>query len=155
VVVLLASLLAVGFASVFMETWVVVRSSEVQAQIRTEEQEEERLVGIRREVQQFKVVEADLRTRLDVLDRLRSSRQGPAHFLDDLAASTPERLWVVEFQESESAPAAPAAAMGAREKRGKTDQDEEGARGAPPPRWRFRYARSRGRGSPMTIAPSI
>ncbi|MBI2891079.1 MAG: PilN domain-containing protein [Nitrospirae bacterium] len=133
VVVLLASLLGVGFASVLMETWVVVRSSEVQAQIRTEEQEEERLAGIRREVQQFKVVEADLRTRLDVLEHLRSSRRGPAHFLDDLAASAPERLWVLEFQETVSEPAPAPPPADSKGKRKKDVDRDEGTAPAPPP----------------------
>lgn len=107
VLVLLAALGGVVGVIFMMETWVIVRANDLKVQIDTAQQEENRLAKIRTEVDRFKTVEADLTRRLEVLTNLRNSRQGPARFLEDLASSTPQRLWVEKFSESTVAPPAP------------------------------------------------
>lgn len=109
VLALVVSLMAAGGLMVMLESWVVVRARGLQKEIAVAELEEQRLAKIRQEVDEFKRVEADLQQRLNVLNQLRQSRTGPARFLDDLAASTPERLWVEQFSESETAPPPPPA----------------------------------------------
>ncbi|MBI2059664.1 MAG: PilN domain-containing protein [Nitrospirae bacterium] len=125
VLVLLVSLMAAGGLMVMLESWVVVRARGLQKEIVLAEAEEARLAKIRVEVDEFKRVEADLQQRLNVLTQLRQSRTGPARFLDDLAASTPERLWVEQFSESEIAPPPPPAPP--------PGQAEGQAQQAPPP----------------------
>lgn len=49
------------------------------------------------EVEKVKKLQAELQSKLDILETLKANKTGPAHMLDELSAAIPERLWVVTF----------------------------------------------------------
>jgi len=53
------------------------------------------------EVGRFKKLQAELRGKLEVLDKLKEGRSGPARYLDELNKVLPEKLWLTEFSEKE------------------------------------------------------
>ncbi|PLX91329.1 MAG: fimbrial protein [Desulfuromonas sp.] len=51
------------------------------------------------EVDQFKKLQKELRSKLDVLDQLKMGKAGPVHLLDELSQALPEKAWIVSFSE--------------------------------------------------------
>lgn len=51
------------------------------------------------EVAQFKKLQAELRGKLDILEKLKEGKSGPVHLLDELSRVLPEKLWVTSFKE--------------------------------------------------------
>jgi len=52
------------------------------------------------EVSQFKKRQAELRGKLDVLERLREGKTGPVHLLDELSKVIPDKMWLNSFKEN-------------------------------------------------------
>jgi type IV pilus assembly protein PilN len=52
------------------------------------------------EVAHFKKLQAALREKLDVLDKLKEGKNGPVHILDELSLAIPDRVWLTSFKES-------------------------------------------------------
>lgn len=52
------------------------------------------------EVNQIKKKRAEIQAKLDALNTLRASRQGPVRLLDALALATPKKVWLGEFSEA-------------------------------------------------------
>ena len=52
------------------------------------------------EVSQFKKRQAELRGKLDILEKLREGKSGPIHLLDELSKVIPEKMWLNSFKES-------------------------------------------------------
>jgi type IV pilus assembly protein PilN len=50
------------------------------------------------EVQDLEEKRSELRSKLLVIDELEQKRVGPARVLEDLAASSPDKLWLVDFK---------------------------------------------------------
>ena len=50
------------------------------------------------EVNQFKKRQQDLRAKLDVLEKLKSSRVGPLYIMDALYETLPDKLWITKLQ---------------------------------------------------------
>jgi type IV pilus assembly protein PilN len=51
------------------------------------------------EVGRFKKLQEELKGKLEILDKLKSDRSGPARYLDELNKIIPEKLWLTEFTE--------------------------------------------------------
>jgi len=51
------------------------------------------------EVGRFKKLQAELKGKLEILDKLKKGRSGPARYLDELNKVIPEKLWLTEFTE--------------------------------------------------------
>lgn len=51
------------------------------------------------EVNKFKKLQEELRTKLDVLAALKEAKAGPVHLMDDLISALPEKLWITDFNE--------------------------------------------------------
>lgn len=49
------------------------------------------------EVEKVKKLQGDLQAKLDILGKLKATKSGPAHMLDELSAATPDRLWIDSF----------------------------------------------------------
>jgi type IV pilus assembly protein PilN len=47
-----------------------------------------------KQVEEFKKTKAEIEQKLDVIQNLHDARSGPVHVLDELAANTPDRIWV-------------------------------------------------------------
>lgn len=54
------------------------------------------------EVNDIKRQRAEIQAKLDALNTLRASRQGPVRMLDALALATPKKVWLGEFSEASS-----------------------------------------------------
>ncbi len=55
------------------------------------------------QVNAYKEKKAEIERKLDVIKRLERSQQGPVHILDQLASSTPDRVWITELDASAGA----------------------------------------------------
>lgn len=51
------------------------------------------------EVGRFKKLQAELKDKLEILDKLKKGRSGPARYLDELNKIVPDKLWLTEFTE--------------------------------------------------------
>jgi type IV pilus assembly protein PilN len=51
------------------------------------------------EVGRFKKLQEELKGKLEILDKLKNDRSGPARYLDELNKIIPEKLWLTEFTE--------------------------------------------------------
>ena len=51
------------------------------------------------EVTHFKKLKAELRSKLDVLAKLKAGKAGPVHLLDDLNKILPDKVWLTGFQD--------------------------------------------------------
>lgn len=55
------------------------------------------------EVRNFENLQKQLRTKLDILDKLKAGRTGPVHLLDELANAVPRAVWLEMFKEDAGA----------------------------------------------------
>ena len=99
-VILLVTVLLVGLGG-----WIYLRSqiSTVKTEITTAEAELAQLktkIGV---IDNLKKLQADVKKKLDVLDRLRRGKTGPASRLATLSDSTPDKLWLTKYAENGSA----------------------------------------------------
>lgn len=49
-------------------------------------------------VNEFKKLQEELKSKLDVLASLKAAKSGPLHLLDDLIVALPEKLWITDFE---------------------------------------------------------
>jgi type IV pilus assembly protein PilN len=80
--------------------YVTGQVEERQARIDQKRAEIAQLAKVIKEVKDFEARQKALRAKLDVLDRLKSSRIGPLYILNALYEALPEKLWLTKFQES-------------------------------------------------------
>lgn len=52
------------------------------------------------QVDNYKAKKAEIERKLNVIERLERSQSGPVHILDQLAARTPDRVWLTELDAS-------------------------------------------------------
>ena len=77
-----------------------MRIATVKAEIQTNQEESLRLKKTIGEVSQFKKRQAELRGKLDVLEKIKQEKTGPVHLMDELSAAIPEKVWIDSFKES-------------------------------------------------------
>ncbi|MFY3742884.1 PilN domain-containing protein [Anaeromyxobacter sp. Red801] len=97
---LLALLVAAGLIGNYL--WAASRASELkarQAQVARTQADIAQLDRIIGEVKDIKDQQAQLREKLQVLDRLKAGRTGPVKMLDQLAQLTPKRLWLARLEQ--------------------------------------------------------
>jgi type IV pilus assembly protein PilN len=98
-VVVLALIVTAGLCgAAYM--YVTSQVEERQARIDQKRAEIAQLAKAIKEVKDFEARQKALRAKLDVLDRLKSSRIGPLYILNALYEALPEKLWLTRFQES-------------------------------------------------------
>jgi type IV pilus assembly protein PilN len=56
-----------------------------------------------KEVQEMDRLKKDLTTKLRIIEELDDKRVGPAHVLADLSIATPDKLWLLNFEEKDGA----------------------------------------------------
>ncbi|MEA3466506.1 MAG: PilN domain-containing protein [Thermodesulfobacteriota bacterium] len=49
-------------------------------------------------VNKFKKLQAELKSKLEVLASLKAAKSGPVHLMDDLISALPEKLWITNFK---------------------------------------------------------
>jgi type IV pilus assembly protein PilN len=98
--ILFAAVIALGYAGNFV--WSSTRAAELKAvetKARATREEIAQLDRIIGEVKNIKEQQAQLREKLDTLERLKAGRTGPVKVLDALATLTPKRLWLTKLEE--------------------------------------------------------
>ncbi|HBT83218.1 MAG: hypothetical protein A2091_02855 [Desulfuromonadales bacterium GWD2_61_12] len=66
-------------------------------------QKEQHIANLQKKIQEvknFEKLQKDLRTKLDILDKLKAGRSGPTHLLDELASAIPDKLWLESYKEA-------------------------------------------------------
>lgn len=73
--------------------------SDVNADIRRHQNEINKLKKKIGEVNKFKKLQKELENKLAVLAKLKSSKSGPVHMMDDLVNVLPGKMWIKEFKQ--------------------------------------------------------
>ncbi|GAO02310.1 PilN domain-containing protein [Anaeromyxobacter sp. PSR-1] len=98
--VLLAVVIVGGLVGNYL--WAASRSADLaarEAQVKRTKADIAQLDRIIGEVKDIKEQQAQLREKLEVLDRLKAGRTGPVKMLDQLAQVTPKRLWLTKLEQ--------------------------------------------------------
>lgn len=91
-------LVVLGCTAAYMH--ITMQLADEKAQV---EQKQQQIAALRKQIGQvgrFKKLQQELRGKLEVLDKLKQGRTGPAQYLDELNKIMPEKLWLVSFSES-------------------------------------------------------
>lgn len=96
-IVTLVAFLAVAMA-VYSVTLIRIKSA--KNDIEKSDQEIQRLKKVIGEIDNIKKLKEDVKKKLDVLNRLRKEKTGPAIRLAKLSEATPEKLWLTKYVES-------------------------------------------------------
>lgn len=85
-------------AAVYSVTLIKIKS--VKGEIEKSEAEVNRLKKVIGEIDNIKKLQTEVQSKLDVLNRLRKEKTGPAIRLAKLSEATPEKLWLTRYTES-------------------------------------------------------
>ena len=96
VATLVLGLVVIGGVSLFMNGSVEDEIERARLAVQQMESEIARYKPQEAKVEEFKAKKSELEDKLDVIDGLDSARTGPVRVLDQLAAHTPERLWLTQ-----------------------------------------------------------
>lgn len=96
-IVTLVAFLAVAMA-VYSVTLIRIKSA--KNDIEKSDQEIQRLKKVIGEIDNIKKLKEEVKKKLDVLNRLRKEKTGPAIRLAKLSEATPEKLWLTKYVES-------------------------------------------------------
>ena len=99
-VILVISLLGMLLicAAVYGATYLKIKT--VKNEIASSEQELEQLKKKIGEIDNLKKLQAEVKKKLDVLEKLRTEKSGPANRLAKLSSAVPEKLWLTKYVES-------------------------------------------------------
>lgn len=91
---------SVTFLLVVIHTWQYAQMSNAQREIRRLQGELTAIQGAYMDVTKMEGQKKELRERLRVIAELEARKVGPVHVLEDLAAASPDKLWLTEFAET-------------------------------------------------------
>jgi type IV pilus assembly protein PilN len=74
-------------------------AANVQRQLTDARREEERLVTILRQVQQFEARRQQLQQRATLIDELRRGQTAPVHIIDQMSRALPEMTWLTQVRQ--------------------------------------------------------
>jgi len=78
----------------------LVKISSVKSDVEKSKTEIQRLKSVIGEINNIKKLQDEVKKKLDVLNRLRKERTGPAIRLAKLSDATPEKLWITRYSEN-------------------------------------------------------
>lgn len=96
-VVALASFVGIAFLAYSYE---MIRIKAVKNENQRAEKELQRLKNVIGEIDNIKKLQDEVKKKLDILNRLRSEKTGPAIRLAKLSEATPEKVWLTRYAES-------------------------------------------------------
>ena len=92
---LVAGLLIIGLVVVGFTYWrLSSRLSGLRAEVAENQREYERLKPIIAEVERFKVNNAELKRKIEVIEQLKANQHGPVRLMDEVSKALPELLWL-------------------------------------------------------------
>jgi len=93
--ILVAAALAIGW-----RFWVLrQQSAQLDADIKSAQQETTRLHSVIQKVQDFEQRKAQLSQRVVLIEDLRKEQKGPVHMLDEISKALPPMLWLTEVKQ--------------------------------------------------------
>lgn len=100
ILIVIASMVVFVAVAMVVYSTTVVKIKLVKNDIERSEQEIERLKKVIGEIDNIKKLRDEVQKKLDVLNRLRKEKTGPAIRLAKLSDATPEKLWLTKYAES-------------------------------------------------------
>lgn len=91
---------SVAFLLVVVHTWQHAQMSSADREIKRLQSELVGIQGAYMDVTRMETQKKELRERLRVIGELEARKVGPVHVLEDLAAASPDKLWLTEFAET-------------------------------------------------------
>lgn len=92
------ALLFVAIAYVGITYWKLSATlSRLQAEVSEANREYERLKPIIAEVEQFKKKNADLKRKIEIIEKLKANQYGPVRIMDEVSKALPEMLWLTSM----------------------------------------------------------
>jgi type IV pilus assembly protein PilN len=94
-------ILVLGSLLIGWRYWSLGReSAQVDREIAAAQEEAGRLHTIIEQVQQFEQRKAQLQQRVELIEQLRRTQNGPVHMLDQISRSLPDMLWLTELKQN-------------------------------------------------------
>ncbi|HPC82677.1 MAG TPA: PilN domain-containing protein [Thermoanaerobaculaceae bacterium] len=87
---LLVGLAVVGYRYYQLDS----KRKEIRAEIAVNQKEFERLKPIIDEVEEFKKKNAELKRKIEVIEKLKQDQQGPVRIMDEVSKALPDLLWL-------------------------------------------------------------
>ena len=78
----------------------LVKIASAKTEIEKSDKEVQRLKSVIGEIDNIKKLQNEVKSKLDILDRLRQEKTGPAIRLARLSEATPEKLWLTRYVEN-------------------------------------------------------
>lgn len=95
---LVAGLLVLGLAVVGITYWrLSSKLSALRVEVADNQLEYERLKPIIAEVERFKVNNAELKRKIEVIEQLKAGQHGPVRLMDEVSKALPELLWLTNL----------------------------------------------------------
>jgi type IV pilus assembly protein PilN len=95
---LVAGLLIVGLVVVGFTYWrLSSKLSGLKAEVAENQREYERLKPIIAEVERFKVNNAELKRKIEVIEQLKAGQHGPVRLMDEVSKALPELAWLTSL----------------------------------------------------------
>jgi type IV pilus assembly protein PilN len=95
---LVAGLLIAGLAVVGFTYWrLSSRLSNLREEVADNQREYERLKPIIAEVERFKINNAELKRKIEVIEQLKANQHGPVRLMDEVSKALPELLWLTNL----------------------------------------------------------
>jgi type IV pilus assembly protein PilN len=95
---LVAGLLVAGLAVVGFTYWrLSSRLSNLRDEVAENQREYERLKPIIAEVERFKINNAELKRKIEVIEQLKANQHGPVRLMDEVSKALPELLWLTNL----------------------------------------------------------
>ena len=92
---IILGLLLVGLGVVGYRYWQLdYKRKEIKAEIVVNQKEFERLKPIIDEVEAYKKKNAELKRKIEVIERLKQNQQGPVRIMDEISKALPDLLWL-------------------------------------------------------------
>jgi type IV pilus assembly protein PilN len=92
---IIIGLVVVGLVFVGLRYWKLSsKLADLKAEIATNQREYERLKPIIAEVEAFKKKNAELKHKIDVIEKLKENQFGPVHVMDEVSKALPDLVWL-------------------------------------------------------------
>ena len=93
-------ILVASFAGIGYWWWTLRQSAaQVETDIATAQQEQQRLQSVLAEVKQFEARRSQLQQRVQLIEQLRAGQTLPVQLLDQISRSVPDMLWLTDMEQ--------------------------------------------------------
>jgi type IV pilus assembly protein PilN len=95
---IIIGLVVIGLAFVGIRYWKLTsKLNDIKAEIATNQREYDRLKPIIAEVEAFKKKNAELKHKIDVIEKLKQNQFGPVRVMDEVSKALPDLVWLTNM----------------------------------------------------------